>query len=110
MNEYQRFLMDKPSPYDPHCCAVCGSDATNLHHIVLRSQGGSNGPVVRLCGSGTTGCHGLAHERRLHFRVVHETDSYIHWEYLMTDRPMKFEYAIESEGWVPFGFSLELEK
>ena len=43
-------------------CEVCGRrPATNWHHRVARSQGGrwsaANG--LDVCGSGTTGCHGM---------------------------------------------------
>lgn len=48
------------------CCAWCGrpyGDSLNIHHRLLRGQGGTgdlqNG--IALCGSGTTGCHGDAH-------------------------------------------------
>jgi hypothetical protein len=50
-------------------CAWCGrpwGDALNIHHRVLRSQGGTGSPEngISLCGSGTTGCHGEAHHNR----------------------------------------------
>lgn len=46
-------------------CRLCPEAATNLHHIVPRSQGGDDVPenVVELCGSGTTGCHGRVESR-----------------------------------------------
>ena len=42
-------------------CVVCGGPGTNRHERLPRGRGG---PVdefntVVLCGSGTTGCHGL---------------------------------------------------
>lgn len=42
-------------------CRGCGGQATNFHHLLPRSLGGSDIPecVVPLCGSGVTGCHGL---------------------------------------------------
>lgn len=43
-------------------CEVCGSArATNMHHRLNRSQGGTWAPsnLLHLCGSGTTGCHGF---------------------------------------------------
>lgn len=62
----RRLILDR----DLGRCAWCGrpfGDALNIHHRVLRSQGGkgiaSNG--ISLCGSGTTGCHGEAHHNRL---------------------------------------------
>lgn len=86
-------LLDKPSITTDHACAICGRYATNYHHIVPRSVGGKNGPVVRLCGSGTTGCHGMAESKMLHFRWRNG------WEYLMTAKPMRYEIALEEEGW-----------
>lgn len=59
-------------------CRVCGHTGdTELHHIVPRSRGGHDGPVVELCGFGNNLrdadgrllCHGLAHAHRLHFKV-----------------------------------------
>jgi hypothetical protein len=48
-------------------CRVCDDNkAETLHHIVSKSLGGADvaDNLVPLCGSGTTGCHGLieAHE------------------------------------------------
>lgn len=43
-------------------CEICGdARATNFHHRKNRSQGGQWCPSnsLDLCGSGTTGCHGL---------------------------------------------------
>lgn len=43
-------------------CELCGAaTATNFHHRKNRSQGGKNNlaNALHLCGSGTTGCHGL---------------------------------------------------
>jgi len=44
---------------DSYTCIMCSDRATDLHHVVPRSQGGSNTPynLVSLC--------------RLHHRVVH---------------------------------------
>lgn len=42
-------------------CALCGAVDFSLHHVLKRSQGGDDvrENIVALCGSGTTGCHGL---------------------------------------------------
>lgn len=42
-------------------CVICGDLATNSHHVLARSQGGDDVPacLASLCGSGTSGCHGL---------------------------------------------------
>ncbi len=44
--------------YSP--CAHCGQAYESLHHILPRSQGGSDlvDNLVPLCGDGTRGCHG----------------------------------------------------
>lgn len=46
-------------------CERCGRAVlvANHHHRLLRSQGLLDAPsnLVRLCGSGTTGCHGWVH-------------------------------------------------
>ncbi|MBQ2680425.1 MAG: hypothetical protein IJF97_00660 [Eggerthellaceae bacterium] len=94
MNEYQKALMDKPS-IETEACAICGRYVrTQRHHIVLRAQGGTDGPTVTLCGYGNAGgCHGAAHGQMLHFRY---TDR---WQYLETDVPVKYEKALDMEGW-----------
>lgn len=40
---------------------------SSIHHRKLRSQGGLDTPdnMIRLCGSGTTYCHGWCHHNRL---------------------------------------------
>lgn len=43
-------------------CVVCGDSASpSQHHVLPRGQGGDDDDanLVTLCGSGTTGCHGL---------------------------------------------------
>ena len=47
-------------------CRLCGKTANvTAHHLVPRSQGGQwvAWNIVGLCGSGTTGCHGLIEAR-----------------------------------------------
>lgn len=117
--ELYRPLMMGYSVDTPYC-AVCGSThPLNRHHVVKRSAGKMyrNGvempkPTIMLCGSGnTSGCHGLAHGGRLHFRWVQgDTGSgawYLthvnggHWEYLITKEPVKYQRALEMDGWRP---------
>jgi hypothetical protein len=46
-------------------CEICYfAQATNWHHRKNRSQGGGNelSNAMHLCGSGTTGCHGMVTE------------------------------------------------
>lgn len=117
--EYLKPLMMGYSIDTPYC-AVCGKAyPLNRHHIVKRSAGKmyKDGveipkPTIMLCGSGnTSGCHGLAHQNRLHFRWVEEDTSagdwygtHVkggHWEYLITDEPTKYLKALEMDGWKP---------
>lgn len=98
MNEYMKKLMKAPSIEGNHC-AFCGSPATNKHHVVLRSQGGSKGPTIPVCGMGNaSGCHGLLHAHKLNVRYSEERG----WEYIYTSELMKYEKALEiKDGWLP---------
>lgn len=116
-----RPLMDGASVILPFC-AVCGATwPLNQHHVVRRGAGElyrsgvkAPKPTITLCGSGNTGgCHGLAHQNRLHFRWVPsdavgdgfghyrrmEGGDGGHWEYLLTDEPVKYQRALEMDGW-----------
>lgn len=110
-------LMEGVSIDAPYC-VVCGRTwPLNRHHVVRRSagklyRGGIEipKPTLMLCGSGNaSGCHGLAHQNRLHFRWVrievrsnrpHAFGSG-HWEYLITDEPVKYSVALKMDGWLP---------
>lgn len=115
--EILRPLMMGVSVETPHC-AICGRTwPLQRHHIVRRSagklyRGGVElpKPTVMLCGSGNaSGCHGLAHQNRLHFRWVRPREAFNrptpqgsgHWEYLITDEPMRYQRALEMDGWRP---------
>lgn len=39
-------------------CEVCAAEGTNVHHRVKAGRVWRPANLVRLCGSGTTGCHG----------------------------------------------------
>ena len=100
-------LMGKPDIDRPDgCCCWCGRPATDRHHIVKRSAGKlvRSGrevpkPTVRLCGMGNaSGCHGKAHAGRLHFRRAGDGGAE-HWEGIETSEPMKYQEALELEGW-----------
>ena len=63
--------MTEPVDMTGTCCIVCGNYGTNRHHEPPKGTGGEkswNGNLVSLCGSGTTGCHGLRHAGRLKLR------------------------------------------
>ena len=115
--EELRPLMDGCSVDTPYC-AVCGRTwPLNRHHVVRRGagrlyRGGVEvpKPTITLCGSGnTSGCHGLAHQNRLHFRWAKrrggfgESTAYGsgHWEYILLDEPTKYYKALEMDGWRP---------
>lgn len=114
---YLRPLMDGVSVRAGRC-VVCGAPAHDQHHVVRRGAGKMYRggievpkPTLTLCGSGNaSGCHGLAHAQRLHFRWVkkscrfNDSASYGsgHWEWLLTDEPMKELRAQGIEGgWKP---------
>lgn len=46
-------------------CAVCGEPSATGHHVLAKGDGGDDvlENIVPLCGSGTTGCHGLVENR-----------------------------------------------
>lgn len=53
------------------CCIVCGHYGANKHHMPPKGLAGGKswqGALLSLCGSGTTGCHGLWHAKRLELR------------------------------------------
>lgn len=118
-------------------CVVCGRPLPNggdQHHIIPRSagqyvdargrvftgrkrkpKGAKDTPTVTLCGSGNaSGCHGLAHSGRLHFRWV-RMDHIVannafngspftamggRLECLVTDEPIdRLEALATEEGW-----------
>lgn len=110
LNELEKALMKGCSvSYDPPRCAVCGRTyPVEKHHVVKRSQGGTDGPTIALCGFGNNlkdangrfYCHGRAEHRMLHFRwVPSETFGAGHWEYLETLIPMKYDSALKLGGW-----------
>lgn len=99
-------------------CAVCGRPwPLNQHHVVRRGAGRMYRqgvevpkPTITLCGSGNaSGCHGLAHANRLHFRWVRTVPAPSglggvaaccgHWEYLLCDEPTRYQDALAMGGW-----------
>lgn len=92
---YRDNLMGRPSVVSDRC-AVCGRYASNLHHVVQKGMGGVSRdverriPKVALCGSGTTGCHGLVHERRLHLNWCDGMGGWVWWQ---SPEPMDDELA-----------------
>lgn len=100
-------------------CAICGRiRPLNEHHIVWRSWGNLyrdgvlvKKPTVTLCGfgnnlmdaDGVMYCHGKAHHRLIHFRWVPHPEyaNAGHIEYIEVDEPVKYQEALELDGWRP---------
>lgn len=94
-SQYRDRLLGKPS-IEGNICCVCGKPATNHHHVVPKGKGGSKYasliPTVPLCGNGNmSGCHGLAHKKRLHLNY----SDYAGWVGYISDEPMSDEKAWE---------------
>ncbi len=117
MNEYEKQNMRGVSVSNAQgLCVVClRAPATDRHHVVFRSAGGGDGPMLSLCRE----CHERAHQRRLHFRWVDGKwqwgrnpgdnpggyDVSVarggHWEYLFTRSATKYADALKSRLWRP---------
>lgn len=95
MSAYDAALMSAPSQ-QPGFCVVCGDTRVTSHHVVPRSRGGHDGPQLHLCGHGTTGCHGRAEDKMLHFRFEVATQR---WQYILTGYPVKYATALDMDGW-----------
>lgn len=73
MNAHQSRLMNAPS-IERRYCPFCGRPASNRHHVVPRSAGGTFGPTVCVCGNGnTSGCHRKFHDGILHLDYRYKT-------------------------------------
>lgn len=69
-------------------CCICGKPATNSHHLppkgygiafVLPTKMGQfvlRPALLSVCGSGTTGCHGLIHNKVITVKWVWDEDEY----------------------------------
>ena len=94
-NAFRDNLLGRESVTDTDRCVVCGAYATNEHHVVPKGMGmvplnvERMIPRLKLCGSGTTGCHGLAHAKLLHFNA---TDA-LGWLWYRSQVPMDDELA-----------------
>lgn len=97
MNEYQKRLIQAPTIRGFNC-VFCGRPRQAYHHIVPRSQGGGNGPVIPVCGCGNeSGCHGLLHSHRLHLAY----DPRFGLSFKYTPEPTRYEDALGMAGWMP---------
>lgn len=88
--------MNRPSIKSDYC-VFCGRPKNSEHHVVPRSQGGSKGATLSVCGFGNeSGCHGLLHSHNLHVNFDEDLNS---WIYLYTPVPTKYEKALQMSGW-----------
>jgi 5-methylcytosine-specific restriction endonuclease McrA len=71
-------------------CRLCGTTfCVNAHHLIPRSLGGiwTESNIVGLCGSGTTGCHGLVEARnRTACHVLRTTLTDAEYSYLVSKK------------------------
>lgn len=87
---------------DGHRCQRCGVSIvdipSSIHHRKLRSQGGQDDAsnMIRMCGTGTTGCHGWAH----HNRSLALQDG---WIVYRIDNPAEVPVRTLEHGWVLLG-------
>ena len=96
MQAWQRKMMQAPSIPGVRC-AFCGRVPIERHHIIYRSQGGTDGPTVPVCGLGNaSGCHGLLHAHILH---LWWDDGAQCWMWLRTPEPVKEQDALAMDGW-----------
>ena len=65
--EWERIVAAKDGP-----CRSCGGRRESFHHAVPRSLGGDDveANIIPLCGSGTTGCHGIYETRQAGWEIV----------------------------------------
>jgi 5-methylcytosine-specific restriction endonuclease McrA len=76
------------------CCRLCGDPNTTAHHLVPRSLGGDDvvSNLVLLCGSGTTGCHGLVE--------AHDPQALAQLRARLTDAELRYAIAKKGEAWL----------
>ncbi len=79
-------------------CGICGQPAATGHHVLKRGAphfgDDLDANIVSLCGSGTTGCHGLVENEN---RAARKSLG----EHLSADRPDTVFYVLEKLGDTP---------
>lgn len=101
----------------PGYCSICGRPRPERHHVVARSLGGHDGPLIHLCGCGNAlydadGIllhHGAAEMHRLWFWWCDGGDGdlapsvpvWAHgtWAYLLADDSTDWMRALAMPGW-----------
>lgn len=73
---------------DDNTCCICGRKATNVHHHPQKGKATSftlsteygifvlKPALFALCGSGTTGCHGLIHNKKVSIQWKWDSKAY----------------------------------
>lgn len=90
--------------HDQGCCVRCGTIlwpagrgfGWSVHHRVLKSHGVNNSPtnLILLCGSGSSGCHGMVHSRPRTYRAEGG------WILRSTDNPAQVAVLLAGSRWV----------
>lgn len=94
MNARQAKLMNAPN-WETTLCPFCGKRFQSRHHVVYRSQGGTNGPTITVCGTdNVSGCHGLIHQGFLHLDYSNKR-----WTFLRTSKACSDSEADLKSGW-----------
>ncbi len=104
----------------PGWCVVCGRPHPERHHVVPRSLGGRDGPLIHLCGCGNALYdadlnllhHGAVETHRMWFWWCDGTDmdmapdaagkaiaGWRLWAYLLLDEPVNEMEALGTLGW-----------
>lgn len=90
-------------------CVLCGRRATNWHERLPRGRGGLRDGfnAVRLCGSGSTGCHGAVttHPDWAEGLGLYIRGQMVHGAYQGPDERYRLHYNnqrwSETAGWIP---------
>ena len=79
---------------DGEGCLLCGRQPVSIHHVIPRSLGGDDAVenLVGLCGTGTTGCHGLIEAR--------DEDAYQQLGFFLHENVVAYVKATKGEGFL----------
>lgn len=119
MSRYNAHNMQGPDCL-PGWCAICGRPYPERHHVVPRSLGGHDGPLIHLCGRGNALRdadgrllhHGAVETHRMWLWWCDGTDADIapdvskknacgqgFWAYVLADEPVDEMTALALPGW-----------
>jgi len=92
MTEYDKLLVGKPDLISD-CCVFCGQRATDKHHMIYRSRGGTTlSPLISVCKY----CHSLIHLGLIIIAWDEEANCY---RYLRAGHSTKIDKAMDQQGW-----------